>query len=71
MTEEISYIPEPPQTFEGTPEKKKSMTLWIILAVAAVVLICCCLVVILPLVFGISLFDFDSYMNLIPYLSWM
>jgi flagellar basal body-associated protein FliL len=71
MTEEISYIPEPPETFVEAPEKKKNKTLWIILAIVAVILLCCCLAVVLAMVFGFSLDEFDPFVNLLPYLRWI
>jgi len=71
MTEEISYIPEPPETFEAE-SKKKNNTLWIILAVVAVILICCCLAVVVAGLLGLFSFaDYDQLFYLLPYLSWV
>ena len=72
MTEEISYIPEPPETFDAVPEKKRKTTLWIILAVVAVLLLCCC--VGLALAIGLGWFFFDGmepFVDLLPYLSFI
>ena len=69
MTEEISYIPEPPETFADVPEKKSKKTLWIILVVVAVLLLCCCLTIFLALTLGwFSFEELDPFMNLLPYL---
>lgn len=71
MTEEISYIPEPPETFEATPKKKNNKTLWIIIAVVAVILICCCLSVLISGLAGWFTFEeFDQLFYILPYLSW-
>jgi len=70
MTEEISYIPEPPESFEAAPETKKKKTLWIILAIVVVLLLCCCVVTALAI--GLGWFSFeglDPFVNLLPYLS--
>lgn len=71
MSEEVSYIPEPPEFFEALPDKKKNnKTLWIILAVVAVVLICCCLVIALVLALGFIPAGYDQYFyELLPYLQ--
>ncbi len=70
MSEEVTYIPEPPESFEPVPEKKNKKTLWIILAIVAVVLLCCCLVVVLVLALGYSLEEYDQlFYQLLPYLS--
>ena len=70
MSEEVSYIPEPPESFEAVPEKKNNTTLWIILAVVAVVLLCCCLVIALVLVLGFIPAGYDQYFyELLPYLQ--
>lgn len=72
MTEDLSYIPEPPETFDAVPEKKKNKTLWIILAIVVVILICCCLVVLVAGLMGYFSFDqLDFYSYLLPYLSWI
>jgi flagellar basal body-associated protein FliL len=71
MTEEISYIPEPPETFEAEPKKKNNKTLWIILGIVAVLLICCCLgVLVLGLTGVFSFQEFDQLFYNLPYLSW-
>lgn len=70
MSEDISYIPEPPEPIEGVPEKKMNKTLWIILAIIAVLLICCCLAVLLVLVLGLIPMRSDQlFYNLLPYLQ--
>ena len=69
MTEEISYIPEPPETFGEAPEKKKKKTLWIILGVVILILLCCCLIGVLAWVLGFSLDEYDQLFYLLPYLS--
>ena len=70
MSDEVSYIPEPPESFEAVPEKKNNTTLWIILAVVAVVLLCCCLVIALVLVLGFIPAGYDQYFyELLPYLQ--
>jgi flagellar basal body-associated protein FliL len=71
MSEEVSYIPEPPESFEAVPEQKKNnKTLWIILVVAAVVLLCCCLVIVLIAVLGLIPASYDQYFyELLPYLQ--
>jgi flagellar basal body-associated protein FliL len=70
MSDEISYIPEPPEPIVGVPEKKKNKTLWIILAVVAVLLICCCLVGLLAVVLGFMPTEYDQlFYNLLPYLQ--
>jgi hypothetical protein len=70
MSEEVSYIPEPPESFEAVPEKKKNnTTLWIILAVAAVIIICCCLVITLFLVFGYIVVSDQFFSEILPYLQ--
>lgn len=70
MTEEISYIPEPPESFEAVPQKKSKKTLWIILAIVAVLLLCCCLAVGLALIAGWFSFDtLDLQLRLLPILS--
>jgi flagellar basal body-associated protein FliL len=71
MSEEVSYIPEPPESFEAVPEKKKSNnTLWIILAVVVVILLCCCLVIGLALALGFFSFaEIDPWVyQMMPYL---
>jgi hypothetical protein len=72
MSEEVSYIPEPPESFEAVPVKKKNnTTLWIILAVVAVVLICCCLVIALVLALGFIPAGYDQYFyDILPYLQF-
>ena len=72
MTEEISYIPEPPETFQDVPQKKSKKTLWIILAIVAILLLCCC--VIAALAIGLGWFSFeglDPFADLLPYLSFI
>lgn len=70
MTEEISYIPEPPETFEAEPQKKSKKTLWIIIAIVAVLLLCCCLAVVIAIFAGLLSFDdLGLVMPLLPYLS--
>lgn len=71
MTEEISYIPEPPESFDAVPEKKKNKTLWIILVIVAVILLCCCLITLLALVLGFSFEEYDQFLKLLPYLRWI
>jgi flagellar basal body-associated protein FliL len=74
MTEEINYIPEPPESFEAFSEKKKNnKTLWIILAVVAVILICCCLAVVVALVAGlIPAMQMDQFFyDVLPYLQFV
>ena len=75
MSEEINYIPEPHETFEQVPEKKKSKTVWIIVAIVAVILLCCCLVIVFGTVLGflpvmdemLNEFMFES----VPYLTFL
>lgn len=69
MTEEISYIPEPPETFAGVPEKKNKKTLWIILIIVAVLLICCCVAVLVTVLAGWFSFDTMDFTVFSPYLS--
>ena len=70
MSEEVTYIPEPPETFEPVPEKKNNKTLWIILAIVVVVLLCCCLFAVLVVALGYSLAEYDQLIyQLLPYLS--
>jgi flagellar basal body-associated protein FliL len=70
MSEDISYIPEPPESFEAVPEKKNNKTLWIILVVVAVVLLCCCLVIVLVLALGFIPAGYDQYFyEFLPYLK--
>ena len=74
MSEEVSYIPEPPEYFEAVPAKKKNnKTLWIILAVVAVVLLCCCLAVAMALVAGlIPVMEMDQlFYDVLPYLQFV
>lgn len=72
MSEEIDYIPEPPEIIETAPEKKSKKTLWIILAVVAVILLCCCLAVAIALFAGLLPWadadQFEIFYNLTPYL---
>ncbi len=73
MSEEINYIPEPPEIIETVPEKKNKKTLWIILAVVAVVLLCCCLVSVIGVLAGllpqIDTDQFEIFYKLTPYLG--
>lgn len=71
MSEEVSYIPEPPESFEQAPEKKKNKTLWIILAIVAVILLCCCLLAVLGLVLGYFSFEGADqlFYQIVPYLT--
>ncbi|NLN70425.1 MAG: hypothetical protein GX142_06555 [Chloroflexi bacterium] len=71
MTEEISYIPEPTETFQSPPEKKSKKTLWIIIAIVAVLILCCCVAAILAMTLGWFSFDAfdDLFSGLWPYLS--
>ena len=72
MTEEISYIPEPPHTFEDFPQKKSKKTLWIILVVVAVLLLCCCVSIFLALTLGWFSFEgMDPFVDLLPYLRFI
>jgi flagellar basal body-associated protein FliL len=72
LSDDIAYIPEPPDVYESEPEKKNNTTLWIIIAVVAVILLCCCLMVVLVGALGFSAVESDQLLNhLLPYLSWV
>jgi len=69
MSDDINYVPEPPQSFEQEPAKKNNKTLWIIIAVIAVLLLCCCLVLVLGAVFGFVPFLEEFVFETLPYLA--
>ncbi len=70
MSEEVAYIPDPPETFEPVPKEKNKKTLWIILAIVAVVLLCCCLIIVLIAAFSFSADDYSElFYQLLPYLN--
>jgi lipopolysaccharide/colanic/teichoic acid biosynthesis glycosyltransferase len=72
MTEEITYIPEPPETVQSVPEKKSKKTLWIILAIVAVLLICCCVAIAIAAFTGLLPFlDSSNWSSFLPNLSFL